>query len=110
MAALSPEDKSKPPEILHQAEYWPNGPGAEHLKESKNRVASKRTLVNTGQGPSSAVDVTVLTMDQPIEYNDNRLVQRANGERDEVLELGDDGYPYAYSIDDIYNWYKDATW
>jgi hypothetical protein len=31
-------------------------------------------------------------------------------EPDEALELGDDGYPFPYSIDDIYKWYGDVTW
>jgi hypothetical protein len=77
-----------PPKIKARAEYWPNGPGKAQLDiiRSQGNSKQKRSLTTSG------------------------LAKRADREPDEALELGDDGYPFPYSIDDIYKWYGDVTW
>ncbi|PVH91997.1 hypothetical protein DM02DRAFT_544625 [Periconia macrospinosa] len=104
--ALSPEERSKPPKILHEGEYWPNGVGRDQLEGKLNEI----NLDTTEFQPRSSMTDATLDLDPPMESVTGGLIKRAEFEDAEVLELGDEGYPYPYSIDDIYKWYQHIAW
>jgi len=78
---------------MAEGEYWPTGPGKNHLERIRNAAGPQPTPTPT---PEAA---------NPVETPPDRPFRR-----EDVLESSDEEYPYYYPIDDIYDWYKEATW
>jgi hypothetical protein len=97
-----PKEERKPPKIEKEAEYWPNGPGADQLA---GNTQQKRSLTSNGNQEDSQQEHSPTT---------GGFVKRASAddgrEKIGVLDPEDKEYPYPYDIDQIYDWYKDATW
>ncbi|KAH7082451.1 hypothetical protein FB567DRAFT_594924 [Paraphoma chrysanthemicola] len=102
-----PKDQRRAPEVRHQKEYWPKGPGKNQLDKIKARRSEGRSAqqehssnISTGQ-----IDPQHERTTAPIGF-----VKRAERSDEEVCDFGEDCYPYPYPIEDMYAWYKDATW
>lgn len=87
-----PDDEKSPPEELHRAEYWPNGPGKAQLDKSK-APAGKRGDSQLKRSPTTI-----------------GFVKRADRSDAQICAYGEECYPYPYLIKDMYEWYKDAAW
>ncbi|KAF2756600.1 hypothetical protein EJ05DRAFT_69860 [Pseudovirgaria hyperparasitica] len=97
-AEIQAWDKKTPPKEMGRGEYWPNGPGAAHLLANPIVIRSEDE-----QAQSSILE------DRDIQSPAASVYQRATGtesDGSEVLEPDDDGYPYPYSIDEMYEFYK----
>lgn len=96
---LPPSEKNKPPAFIHEGEYWPNGHGATQLTGKKNTRAT------------SDLEVTrSATSGQSPEMLHEDIAKRADSNTGELLELGEEGYPFPYSIDDMVKFYGDIQW
>ncbi|KAH8728381.1 hypothetical protein GQ44DRAFT_784073 [Phaeosphaeriaceae sp. PMI808] len=94
-----PDDEKSPPNEIGRGEYWPRGPGKDHLDKSK--LVSKRSPTTNNNQEDSEQKRTPSTIG---------FVKRADRSDTQVCAYGEDCYPYPYPIKDMYEWYKDATW
>jgi hypothetical protein len=107
--ALTPEQKSNAPEEIGRAKYWPNGPGAKQLRGYKSRRALSNLGVASARSSSIQVIDAAAVFSSPNAHS-GELVKRADDKDRQILELGDEGYPSYYSIDDMVKWYGDIKW
>lgn len=107
--ALTPEQKNNGPDEIGRGEYWPTGSGAKQLKGIKSRRASSNLGATSARSNSIQVNDTATFVPSPNTYS-GELDKRAEGDDRQILELGDEGYPFHYSIDDMVEWYGDIGW
>lgn len=106
--------RNVPPKIIAQGEYWPNGPGAEHLERwnrgerqkrvDKQRKPTRRNTVTDVSG-FDALNNGTKSAEQLWSVESLELAKRSDGEPTELLEPGDEEYPLPYSIDDMVDFY-----
>lgn len=104
---MTEEERKQPPAILTRAEYWPEGPGTDQLE---GRIFEKKKPNLRRHGQQADLELSNGTH---VADAGPALARRDDGPRREdveTLELGDEGYPYAYDIDDMYEWYKDVAY
>ncbi|EAT90565.1 hypothetical protein SNOG_02353 [Parastagonospora nodorum SN15] len=107
--ALTPEQRSVPPEIVHEAEYWPTGHGATQLNGKKTTRATSGLEV-TQSHSSSIQDNVSATSNQSPDMLYEEIAKRADREDGEILEPEDEDYPYPYSIDNMVEFYGGIKW
>jgi hypothetical protein len=102
-----PDDEKEPPEVIHDGEYWPNGHGKTQLDRFRASVG-KREILQEDRSPT--------TSDSQKESQQKRnpttigFVKRAERPGSPICSHGEDCYPYAWPIDQMYDSFKEATW
>lgn len=107
--ALTPEQKSKPPEEIGRGEYWPTGPGADQLKNKKRDLAP-HSSENTPARSKSIQDIDSSIPDRSPDILIEGIAKRADSDDNQIMEIGDEDYPFYYPIDDMVKWYGDVKW
>lgn len=92
--------------------YWPTGPGKRQLDEAAAKGGKKRATssTDTESEVESSTNGTASAADQLSASINSDFVKRASEDDAEILELGDEGYPYPYSIDDMVKIYGGIAW
>lgn len=106
---LPVEKKNVPPEIIHQDEYWPKGRGKEHLDASKRQKRAGDVTTNEYE-VDTVNSAAALTAEEPSASDHSDFVKRASNKDVEILEPGDDDYPFPYSIDTMVKNYGGINW
>jgi hypothetical protein len=103
-----PEKDKRAPEVLSQGEYWPTGHGKTQLERflapagKRGFSQQKRSPTASGQQEDSQQKRSPSTVG---------FVKRAEqSDGSSICSFGEDCYTYPYPIEDMYEWYKDATW
>jgi hypothetical protein len=102
-----PKEERSPPEEQHRGEYWPTGQGQTQLENSRGAAGKRRNLPQK-RGPITSGEHE--DSQQKHNTSDIGFVKRADRSDVGICEFGEDCYPFPYPIEDMYEWYKDATW
>ncbi|KAH7389371.1 hypothetical protein DE146DRAFT_161202 [Phaeosphaeria sp. MPI-PUGE-AT-0046c] len=102
-----PQDERVPPEELFRGEYWPTGPGRDQLEGRTPPPIKRGDLQQNGNDTTSDYQ-----RDANVERSPSTpgFVKRADRAGGEVCTYGEDCYPYPYPIENMFDWYNEATW
>ncbi|KAF2754843.1 hypothetical protein EJ05DRAFT_503785 [Pseudovirgaria hyperparasitica] len=107
------KDASNPPEIINQGEYWPQGPGADHLRDWNKQLGA---TANPGARPGMHPRTNEMSGVELSNSNDTMVAakpvqSRSEEDQPEILTPDDgDEYPYAWSIEDMVDMYGGIQW
>lgn len=114
-----------PPEQKHRGEYWPVGPGKNHLNKRNPAAPAPSSAVTPGPAANTGAtqqkrDLNMSESEKDVQMRNVAasvgFVKRADAPVVKICEPKDnnkDGegcYPYAHSIPDMFESYKDIVW